>query len=602
MFHNVKLRTKIYSGFGVVIVMLLVVAFAGNRGISGIVDRVEKADNVNRIVKYMMQVRQNEKNFMLRGKNKYVDKVSENIQHIKKLIQEIRDQFASQLNIETMDKISISLDKYQQKFNDYVKIEVEKDSVIAKMLEDARALEEISTKIRKDQKSEYAKLQKNESSNSARMDKLSKADDANRIVRMSIDVRTEEKNYIIRGDEQYVKKANKIIDNIINTAKSLTSRFNDIDNQKETKKLIVNAMKYKSAFAEYVTLERQQDNAQKDMEAVARTINETCQAFRSAQKRAMLSKISSTNSIMLIVSLIAVIIGTVLAFFITSGVTKPINLISEKLSLGADQVSSSSGQLSSASEQLAEGASEQASGLEETSSSMEEVTSMTKRNAENAQLANDLTAETLKMTEQANISMTELTESMRTISKASDDIAKIIKTIDEISFQTNLLALNAAVEAARAGEAGAGFAVVAEEVRNLAMRSTSAAKDIAILIDDTVTKIKDGSLIVSKTNEDFIKVTEGEKKIRSLVSEISGASTEQSQGIAQINIALSEMDRGVQQTAAVAEESAGSSEELNAQALQMKKIVEELIAVVNGKGRNDFTEEVEYGVEELQTS
>ena len=212
---------------------------------------------------------------------------------------------------------------------------------------------------------------------------------------------------------------------------------------------------------------------------------------------------------------VIVVVGLGLSFLMARSISRPINQVIDGLSDGADQVASGSSQVSSASQSLAEGASEQAAGLEETSSSIEEMASMTHQNANNANQANTLMAETSRVVDDANDSMAKLTESMKEISTASEETAKIIKTIDEIAFQTNLLALNAAVEAARAGEVGAGFAVVADEVRNLAMRAADAAKNTANLIEGSVKKIKTGSEIVSKTNEAFGKVAhwcqEGER-------------------------------------------------------------------------------------------
>jgi methyl-accepting chemotaxis protein len=178
--------------------------------------------------------------------------------------------------------------------------------------------------------------------------------------------------------------------------------------------------------------------------------------------------------------------------------------------------------------------------------------------------------------------MQSLTGSMKEIIAASEETSKIIKTIDEIAFQTNLLALNAAVEAARAGEAGAGFAVVAEEVRNLAMRAADAAKNTSVLIEGTVKKIKDGSNLVIKTNEAFAEVAISASKVGELVGEIAAASQEQAQGIDQINKAVAEMDKVTQQTAANAEESASASEEMNAQAEQMKHISSTLLNIIGG--------------------
>jgi len=277
-------------------------------------------------------------------------------------------------------------------------------------------------------------------------------------------------------------------------------------------------------------------------------------------------------------------LSILLGLYMAMSITRPINRVVEGLSESSNQVSVASGQVSGASQQLAEGASEQAASIEETSSSLEEMASMTRQNAEHAKQANNLMSETTAVVTKANGSMEELTASMDEISRASEETSKIIKTIDEIAFQTNLLALNAAVEAARAGEAGAGFAVVADEVRNLAMRAADAAKNTANLIEGTVKKIREGSEIVSKTTGEFSQVASSSAKMSELVAEIAAASSEQSQGIEQVNKAVGDMDKVVQQNAANAEESASASEEMNSQAEQMKRFVEELILLVGGAG------------------
>jgi len=299
----------------------------------------------------------------------------------------------------------------------------------------------------------------------------------------------------------------------------------------------------------------------------------------------LLSKGSRLKVIITIVGSIAFILGAALAFFIARGLVRSLTNITESMSEGASQVASASGQVSSASQSLAEGSSEQAASIEETSSSLEEMSSMTKQNADNAGQADNLMKETSHVVSDAESSMSELTTSMQEISNASDETQKVVKTIDEIAFQTNLLALNAAVEAARAGEAGAGFAVVAEEVRNLALRSADAAKNTAELIEETVKKVKGGSDLVERTNNAFGKVSESSSKVGELVAEIAAASNEQAQGIEQTNTAVAEMDKVTQQNAANAEESASASEELNAQAEQMMGIVGELSAMVGGSSK-----------------
>ena len=272
--------------------------------------------------------------------------------------------------------------------------------------------------------------------------------------------------------------------------------------------------------------------------------------------------------------------GILLAIIIGRGVTRPLKKMVDGLSTASEQVASASHEVSSASQSLAEGSSEQAASIEETSSSLEEMASMTRQNADHAKSADQLMNEALRVVEKANASMTNLTTAMAEISTASEETQKIVKTIDEIAFQTNLLALNAAVEAARAGEAGAGFAVVSDEVRNLAMRAAEAAKNTAGLIESTVGRIRYGTELADEANQAFVEVRQSAEKVGGLVAGIAVASDEQAQGIDQINTAVTEMDKVVQSNAANAEESASASEEMSAQAAEMRQYVDQLEKLV----------------------
>ncbi len=298
------------------------------------------------------------------------------------------------------------------------------------------------------------------------------------------------------------------------------------------------------------------------------------------------SNISSVNANMRVTglfTLIGVIVTIILGIYISRKVTGALEQGMKGLSEVITKVASGSVQVFSSAQQLADGASSQASSLEETSSSLEELSSMTKQNADNASQARAMMQEAGHIVEKVNRHMDDMAKAIAEITKSSEETGKIIKTIDEIAFQTNLLALNAAVEAARAGEAGAGFAVVADEVRNLAMRSAEAAKNTSELIENTMKAVKNGNELTNSTQEAFKDNIASSTKISQLVDEIATASQEQAHGIAQINRAVAEMDKVVQQAAYNAESSAAAAESMNTEVNHLEKRMEALATMIGAE-------------------
>lgn len=274
--------------------------------------------------------------------------------------------------------------------------------------------------------------------------------------------------------------------------------------------------------------------------------------------------------------LMAITVG--IAFTLYLRISRRIRSQLKHINDAVEVTESASKELVEVSDSLASDSSMQAASVEETSASLNEIANMIQNTRQNTQQANSLGEQSKAHIADASSQMEELVQAMQDITESSERTQNIIKTIDEIAFQTNLLALNAAVEAARAGEAGAGFAVVAEEVRNLALRSSEAAKETAKMIEESATNIESGRSKAYRANEVFTQVQSLSSKVGELIQKIASDSIEQDEGIRQLNHAMQQIEQVVQSNAAHAEESAASSQELRSQADNLNGVISEMSA------------------------
>ncbi|VTU21000.1 methyl-accepting chemotaxis protein [Variovorax sp. RA8] len=322
-----------------------------------------------------------------------------------------------------------------------------------------------------------------------------------------------------------------------------------------------------------------------------------------------------TTMMLVVCSALSLVVGTMLAWYLARSITRPLRLAQSAAGAIADMdlsgrpqaryagdetgrllqaidrmrgalqhalqqvqgvvvnVSSGSTQIAVGNQDLSSRTEEQASSLEQTAASMEELTSTVKQNADNARQANQLALSASEVAVKGGSVVGQVVDTMASIHASSKKIVDIIGVIDGIAFQTNILALNAAVEAARAGEQGRGFAVVASEVRNLAQRSAAAAKEIKGLIDDSVGKVDAGTALVGEAGKTMEEIVGSIRRVTDIVGEISAASHEQTQGIEQINQAITQMDQVTQQNAALVEEAAAAASSLQDQAGKLSEVV-----------------------------
>ncbi len=390
-------------------------------------------------------------------------------------------------------------------------------------------------------------------------------------------------HYVTTGKEVYLTSFNDLIaekaESILASFLQLCRQINDPQFVQRSQELSRQFVDFQGFAKKMQDVSMQERAAIKQLDDVGiKIVDSTGSLLVAADHELTRAKHLAVTTTLIIIGIGLTLFGTI-AFWLIRSISRALERAISGLNDSTGQVASASGELSASSQSLADGASTQAASLEETSSSLEELSSMTKQNADNARQADSLMKESRQLVGTATAFMSDLNQSMDDIASASEETSKIIKTIDEVAFQTNLLALNAAVEAARAGQSGAGFAVVADEVRNLAMRAAEAAKNTSTLIEGTTDQIDRGGELVARATEAFHAVVDNATKVAGLVGEIAAASAEQANGIEQLNKAVAQMDGVTQANAAKSEETASASQQLFAQADQMKAIVLDLVAL-----------------------
>ncbi len=588
---------------------------------SGIQDRVDKADDVNRMVRMILEVRMDEKNYMLRSDSVYLKNHEELLAALRAQVNKTSKKFSQKINLDQMNGVTAAVNKYENAFKDYAKLVNDRSTTMELMRADARAALAELERIRSSQKDQLVQImtgtkekimtevRSGEAGSIAGVytkgqsgieDKLAKADDANRAIKWFITARKNEKEFIISSDDKYIEFVKKEISDISSLLENMRSRFANSANIAQIDDVLKNIRGYQNNFLNYTELMAKQVGAEKIMVDAARAADQQCRAARADQKDKMLSQMDFSNTVLIIGAVTALLIGILTALILTRAITGPILMgvgfaqrmsqgdftqtldINQKDEVGVlaaalnemvrrlsevvaevgsstENVASGSEELSATAESLSQASTEQAANVEEVSSSIEEMTANIRQNAENAQQTEQIAVQSSKQAEESGGAVEQAVDAMK-------NIAEKISIIEEIARQTNLLALNAAIEAARAGEHGKGFAVVAAEVRKLAERSGEAAREIGDLSSSTVN-------VAEKAGEMLTLLVPDIRRTAELVQEITAGSSEQLSGAEQINKAVQQLDQVTQQNASASEEMASTSEELSSQAEQLQQVM-----------------------------
>ncbi|TPG57073.1 methyl-accepting chemotaxis protein [Ewingella americana] len=595
---NLKVGTKLGLGFGLVLIVAVVIAIVGMVKFKDINYRAEKVDFSNQMNTLLNDARLSRTLYQLNYNPDYLAKNQHSIAELQKLVDSSKGRLVWDAQSQAdLDQVPVKIREYNQAQEAFKKAVAEKDTVRKSwnLSETEDAVRSLQEQLRVEDANPSIRLTLAE------------------VVQKLISVRYYVRGLLLSMDKESESTLLKAIDDTQASATRLNALL--LPNQQETLAPLMTALAtYKSHIVAYMpAYEREQQNSQL-LSVKATEMNTLVSKIFKNELDSTHQDISRAMIMMAIITLAALFIGALIAWRITRQITYPLratlataeliakgdltaaqtttrrdelgmlmnavagmshnlrNMIYE-IRMGVSQVSHAAAEIAAGNTDLSSRTEQQAAAVEETAASMEQLSSTVKQNAENAHHASQLASDASKTATLGGKQVSDVVVTMQQISGSSKRIAEITSVINGIAFQTNILALNAAVEAARAGEQGRGFSVVASEVRSLAQRSAQAAKEIEGLIAESVERVNNGAKLVENTGRTMQDIVQSVTHVRDIMGEIASASDEQSRGIAQVSQAIVEMDSTTQQNAALVEQSSAAADSLEDQSRVLTKAV-----------------------------
>ena len=617
MLDNIKLSTKIFIGFGILLLLMFLVSYFGLSSLSTVADRMKKTDDADQMVKSVLSARLQEKNFIIRGEKQSVDKVHEQIDGLKKLANETKGNFKNKVNIAQMDELLVKINTYSEAFRQYVSLEESKVALMgnmsAKAIEASDLLEDLGADQRDKAHELLEKLFANSGLQTEVYQTLAKADDAKNMINWFLEVRKNEKEFIISGDSKYIIAVGDGVQRVVSLGKDLKSRFKETGDINRISSVLEALSVYQTAFNESVAKIAEQKKAEMAMVEAAHLAGQACETARLNQKDAMEIKMKQAKTMMFGFAGAAVLLGFFIAAWISmslkksmnyavkitknvaagdltqeikvagqdemgtllaamGGMVKSLNRMFLDIAKGVETIASSSTELSTISRQMTAN-SEQSAGkaanvamaAEEMSANLNSVAAAAEQASRNVGVVasaaeemsltiNEIAQNAEKGKNTSSKAVRQATGASRRIEElehAAKQVGEVTDTIMEISEQTDLLALNATIEAARAGEAGRGFAVVANEIKELSKQTAAATQKIRQQIEG----IQETTLSTVEEIKEMAaiinEVNEAVRNIASSIEEQSIATKEIAQNVAQASQGIQEVTQNVSQTSTV---------------------------------------------------